>query len=210
MKAFLYYINLAHRVDRKEQILGEIDKIVPILTGFSRIEAVYSRDNGAIGCAASHLKALMDFVLVRSEPLAFVLEDDFEFVANRDELVSTLVKTLNDRSFFDVIQLSYNKPIAAGSGIPGIHRIYRSYTTSGYIVQRSFAYELLACFLEAHQLLISNVSTKPQHVTNELWAIDSWWNNFQARSRFMGFSPALGRQRASYSDVVRKNVDYGV
>ena len=205
----LFYINLEHRTDRLQQVSAEVAKVADLVAAVTRINAIHDKQNGAIGCAASHILALSEFLFKTMEDFALIMEDDFEFTLEPDRVKEAFARSI-DAGQFDVIQLAYNKPIASRPNSHGLIRIYRSYTTSGYVVTRAFAYRLVSCFLESHRLLSQNRNVGPNPVVNELWAVDSWWNNVQSEFRFYGFAPPLGRQRPSFSDVVGKSVNYGV
>ena len=58
----ILYINLDHRSDRMEHVLGEIRKIDPTLSKSHRISAEYVPEHGALGCTKSHIKALHLFM----------------------------------------------------------------------------------------------------------------------------------------------------
>ena len=55
MSAPVFYINLAHRVDRRAQVEAELRRLD--WTG-SRVDAVHTPERGAVGCALSHAAAL--------------------------------------------------------------------------------------------------------------------------------------------------------
>jgi hypothetical protein len=81
-----YYINLEHRLDRKEEILGEMSRIGFPMEKVERIDAVYDKDRGHLGCSKSHIKTLERFI-ASGHSNCIVLEDDFEFVNPETALV---------------------------------------------------------------------------------------------------------------------------
>ena len=46
----IYYINLEHRTDRKEQFLNEMKKIQMPESKINRIEGIYTQNIGIVGC----------------------------------------------------------------------------------------------------------------------------------------------------------------
>ena len=56
----VFYINCRHRTDRKESIESVLKSLD--CKNYQRIEAVYIPENGALGCAKSHLMALQESI----------------------------------------------------------------------------------------------------------------------------------------------------
>ncbi len=150
-----YYINLKHRSDRRNQIEKEILELKDIFSPIIRVDAVYNKDNGAIGCAASHMNALVHFLTKTNYAFAAIFEDDFTFNESALADMKIIVKFMSNNAF-DAIQLAYDNPKFSKIGNEKIVRMYRSLTTSAYIVNREFAYKLLYCFSNSHQNLIIN------------------------------------------------------
>ena len=71
----IFYINLEHRVDRKEHVESQLDSIGLKGTRFNAIKM----QNGAIGCSMSHLKILQDAVNNKLDHI-LILEDDITFL----------------------------------------------------------------------------------------------------------------------------------
>jgi GR25 family glycosyltransferase involved in LPS biosynthesis len=207
-----FYINLLHRKDRLEAIESQVRLLqeLGVIERAIKIEAVYSEKNGAIGCAASHVKALNYFLFETESDAALVLEDDFEFTVDRLKLLDSFHILRKNKTRFDLVQLAYNKPIATKSDLTSLVRIFRSYTTSAYWVSRSTAYDLVSVFSQAHKNLSINENVRPVEVVNLLYAIDVAWQGIQSTKSCYGFAPPLGKQRPSFSDIVKKDVDYKV
>ena len=70
-----FYINLDHRVDRKEHVESELSKIGIKAERFSAIKM----ENGAIGCSMSHLKILQNAFKNKMEHV-LIVEDDITFL----------------------------------------------------------------------------------------------------------------------------------
>lgn len=196
-----YYINLSHRLDRREQIEKELFGLKGVFSPVIRVNAVHNKENGAIGCAASHINALVHFLTKTDHSYAAIFEDDFTFNDSAFADVA-LITSFIENNNFDAIQLAYNNPLFARVGSERIVRMYKSLSASAYIVKREFAYKLLSCFLRSHQNLIANhnkIASNP--VKNSFWAIDVMWHELQSTSNFYAIHPALGFQRQSNSDI---------
>ena len=77
-------------------------------------------------------------------------------------------------------------------------------TASGYIIHRSFATTLLHNFLQAAYHLNESNCSKAEY------AHDVLWTKRQQSGKWFALKPVIGRQRASYSDIEKMNVDYKV
>jgi GR25 family glycosyltransferase involved in LPS biosynthesis len=205
----IYYINLPHRTDRKNSIENELLKLQSIKPLVIRIDGLYTKGYGALGCAASHITALLHFIFQTRAEEAMIFEDDFCFHSSIADPSTSIGPALAIPDF-SVIQLAYNQPLATSSNYPNIIRIYRSLSTSAYLLSRRYAYRLVECFLQSHESLSRIHALRPQIIRSDLAAIDVTWHKFQLDTPFFGFSPPLGYQHASYSDVNETYVDYGV
>jgi GR25 family glycosyltransferase involved in LPS biosynthesis len=210
IKIPIYYINLSKREDRRTEIEQEISKIQPVTSSSVRIDAVEWSANGAVGCAASHCVALSTFLHSSTENYALILEDDFAFSFSADVSVIAINNLLKILPSADIALLSYNLRCGIPTDIPNIIRIFSALTTSGYIVTRRFAYRLLHCFQESHNNLSTTLCVLPKDTANALGAIDVAWGRLQLNSRFIAYSPAIGKQRPSYSDISMSFADYKV
>ena len=74
----VYYINLDHRLDRKESIEKELDKLGVPAEKRVRIPGIYNKNFGILGCGLSHKKALETFV-ASNHKTCLLFEDDFQF-----------------------------------------------------------------------------------------------------------------------------------
>jgi len=197
----IYYINLAHRHDRKNQIESQINKLNLPSEKITRIEAI-KHQRGEIGCGLSHIKALKEAKDNNYDNI-IILEDDFEITTN----TSLFKKKLN---YFYNKYMDYNICLLAGN----IHRakkmdytIYEALdvqTTSGYIINKRFFITLIENLETATEKLLKGER-------KETAAIDVWWKKLQGENKkFYLFIPKLGKQRAGYSDIENRNTNYGV
>ena len=194
----VYYINLDHRLDRKQQILDEIKKLGGV-SDIVRIPGIYDKKRGHLGCSKSHIRALETFIDSKHNN-CIVFEDDFKFTRDPKQQLEDFFK---QRVSYDVVMLSNNGGIQ-GPGYPGIQRINNTQTASGYMVSKQFAPTLLQNFKDGCKLLEQDYNNHGTH------AIDQYWKRLQPISNWFVFDPKLGMQRESFSDIQGGIVDYGV
>ena len=75
------YINLEHREDRKNQIESELKKVG--FNNYQRFNAI-KNEKGYLGCSESHLECLK-LARAQNYPNVIILEDDFEFLIDKNE-----------------------------------------------------------------------------------------------------------------------------
>ena len=195
----VYYINLAHRVDRNDHFLVEIAKLGGRAT---RIDAV-AHEFGALGCALSHCKTL-ELFLASEARACIVFEDDFAFrgadpAANQ----AAMRAAFEAHPDWDVYLMAAGSAdfSANAGGAPGVQRVSSAQTTAGYCIARRFAPALLANFRAA---AADMAARGPRHEN----AIDQSWKALQpAHTWFVG-APPLGYQYGSFSDIEKRFCDY--
>lgn len=199
----IVYINLDSRPDRRAQVERALRSLR--LAGDGAVERfpAVAHPCGAIGCSLSHLAVLRR---AESENWACVciLEDDFEPTVDADTWHARVAALFARIPDFDVAMLASNPQRAAPvPACAGVARTLFAGTTAGYLVQRPF-----------YRALIQNIEeglaqfTQAPH-RGDAFAIDVYFRPLQLRSKWYHFSPKLGKQRASYSDVEGTFVDYG-
>jgi glycosyl transferase family 25 len=198
----ILYINLAHRVDRKEHILHEINKLGKDVSCIHRIDAV-KRDPGALGCSLSHIKALQ-YALDHPEwKTVLVVEDDFTFCSDQSNEIIKAIDELCHYSEFDVCQLAYNPTgVFTDTTHPHIKKIIRAGTTSSYLITRTYLPILLQNVIESS----NNMQARGKHHEN---CIDVHWNQLQLHGKWYCPSPAIGYQYDNYSDIEQRHTSYG-
>ena len=206
-EAPVFFINLAHRTDRRALIEAEFT--AHGIRKSTRIDAVFVPACGALGCSLSHIKAL-ETALCASEDDAVtlrdyivVLEDDFVFKTDPSETNVVLQRLVNIDFDWDVILLAANvgKSVPVAGNRPVV-KCLCALTTAGYIVKRHYIPTLLENFKEGARLL--NVSrNKAAH------AIDVHWLSLQKNHDWYVADPLIGGQRPGYSDIEQCHCDYG-
>jgi GR25 family glycosyltransferase involved in LPS biosynthesis len=197
----VYYINLDHRIDRKEHILNELKNI-----GFSddkiiRFSAI-SHQLGCIGCGLSHINVLKD-ALNNGYKNIIVFEDDFKFIINNNEFNSLLNQFITENNNYKICLLAYN--LIKGEQINDyLIEAHRCQTTSGYLINHTFMTDLINTFTEAVNGLLQG---KPIPI----YAIDMFMMRHQGKNKqFYAIKPKMGVQITSYSDIEKRITNYGV
>ena len=192
-----FYINLDHRIDRKEHVEKELDSIGIKAKRFNAIKM----ENGAIGCSMSHLKILQD---AKNNQLDHVLivEDDITF------LNSELFKSQINR-FFELHGNKWDVILFAGNNIPPYEKIddtcvkvSHCQTTTGYLVNGHYI-----------NILAQNIKMGLTHLLNKpneknKFAIDRFWFILQGASNWFLITPLTVVQREDYSDIEQKVTNY--
>jgi hypothetical protein len=194
-----FYINMDSRSDRRKEFEVESHTLGIEVERFTAIHAPYTPP--AIGCSKSHLECLK-LAKLRKYPYVFIFEDDFECLVTKQEFHEVLSFIPYE---FDVVMLSYclcrSEPYDATFG-----KVLECQTTSGYVVHARFYDMLIQCFEEG----IARMEHDPSRSNIRAWTLDQYWKKLQPKSKWLYSLKRLGRQRASYSDIERKHMDYGV
>ena len=206
----IYYINLDHRTDRKDEFLKCMNDLEVPENKIQRIPAIYEPNLGALGCTKSHILALEAFIKSDAK-ICLIFEDDFQY-RNKDTFMSDIDKIFKTGIDFDVVQLSYNHNYepelyyqVIDTEYPYIKKVKASICASSYIITREFAPKLLDNFRESSELL-----SKYGYENNNAYVLDVYWHSLQSKSNWYLISPSIGFQRASYSDICQGFQDYGI
>ena len=193
------FINLESRVDRLIQVKAEL-----LQWGIQtpeRFNAVKT-SNGAIGCTMSHIKCL-ELAKERDYPHVFICEDDIHCVdiPRMRAQVEEFYKA-NTGDTWDVLILGGNNAPPYRMLNDGLMQVYNCQTTTGYIVRRHYYDKLIANFREGIKHLMRNPENHREY------AIDIYWKRLQQQDRWFMLIPLTITQRASYSNVEGREVDY--
>jgi glycosyl transferase, family 25 len=194
----IFYINLEHRLDRKEHVESQLDSIGLKGTRFNAIKM----PNGAIGCSMSHLK-LLQLALKSGLDHILIVEDDILFL---DPLLfsSQLDKFLqkHDSKSWDVI-------LFAGNNMPPYEKVDETcvkvsqcQTTTGYLVNGHYIEKLL----NNVKMGLTNLIKEPQ--SHAKYAIDKHWFSLQNTDNWFLITPLTVVQREDYSDIEKKVINY--
>lgn len=196
----IMYINLSHREDRKKQILNELNKLETEQDKIIRIDAIYNKFNGHIGCAKSHIKAI-ELAKKMNLKNVVILEDDFILTINKkqfDNKINYFLTHFKDN--WDVIQFtSVWKKLNDIDNIDHVKKVSSASTSSGYIIQSHFYDQLLSTLKESvtkmkEEMKIWKEENKNKKKTNTQYALDQYWSKLQKKSNWYIFYPYLGKQ----------------
>lgn len=197
----VFYINLNHRKDRYDHINKELGKTNIEKSKINRIEGIYYKTFGILGCAKSHILALESFIKSGKEN-CIIFEDDFEFTKSQDE-VNTLINTFfNCKIDFDVLMLASNTLNETTTQYSFLRKIIDAQTLSGYCVNKKFAPILLKNYKES-VMILESIGHKVHQ-----FCFDIYMKQLQPISKWYCLNPKIGRQLESYSDIENRVVFY--
>jgi glycosyl transferase family 25 len=191
------YINLQHRVDRKQHVERQLASIG--LTNFERFDAIKMKF-GPLGCGLSHLNCL---TLAKENNWDHVLicEDDIQFLnpLQFTQQLNMFFKNVHD---WDVILLGGNNIKEYTVTNDYSVKVSWCQTTTGYIVKQSY-----------YDKLIDNFSTSTKKLALEpynhgTYAIDQYWTKLQCVDNWFLITPLTVVQRDDYSDIEKRRTNY--
>ena len=189
-------INLKHREDRKNEILQELNKFQIEKDKIIFIEAVYNKEDGALGCTASHIKC-MEYALNNNLDNVLILEDDYDFCKNINLFNIELTKFLASNVNWDVLLLNMSEhgpPLNIKTHLNDVYINLWSHSAAAYIMKKSIFKDRII------NLRNSLNSGKGPH--------DFHWNNLRLKYDWYINKKILGYQRESYSDIEKNIVNY--
>ncbi len=207
-------INLEHRTDRKEQIIGELRKQGILEEEYEFFRAIkpsmadvlsWNTDYcghvrqcvganrfdgyriGCLGCLRSHVE-VCKLALSRGYKNILVLEDDTEFVDTFDKL-ALYSKQIEDD--YDMLYLSGSHLGECKMVSENVKRVVGTHTTGSYCISE-----------RVMKYLVDNITSYDKE-------IDVFYAE-EIQSRFNCFCvhPHIVRQRESYSDIQQNVVSY--
>ncbi len=203
----VYYINLDHRLDRKESIEKELDKLGVPAEKRVRIPGIYNKNFGILGCGLSHKKALETFV-ASNHKTCLLFEDDFQFTLDMNYVKYLLRSVFEQKIPFDLVMLAGNFFRMEQTSWPFLRKVLDGQTASGFLITREFAPKLIQCLAESTKLL-DDWHQKTGEKKHE-YCNDIYWKKLQPVSNWYALYPKTGVQRESYSDNEYKVTNYGV
>lgn len=191
----VYYINLAHRTDRREQIEHEIEKLQINATRFDAIK----ENQGALGCAWSHYKVLESWNPNNDSDCIMIIEDDAVFIQPKDYIQACLNKFIANEAL-DVLLFGYEAD--AHYRFDELLSITRdAQTMSCYVVKVRAKNHLLEAFALSIQLLQMGLPYSISSIYNV-------WKLAQSKLSFVISNELVVKQRAGYSDIEQTYKDY--
>jgi len=225
----IVYINLKHRSERNKHIKNELKLYNFDFNKIHRIDAVYNKDCGHLGCCQSHIKAI-ELAKSKKWKNILIFEDDFIFNKDFAYVSENLNNIFNEKINYDVFLL-------AGSNVAGAFnknniinknykRISNTTTTSSYILNEHYYDKLLNLFKKCEEKLKKEVITHKEKIKNKKdlrnqWnstskspakmlqytksAIDQEWITLQKIDTFLIFDPPLGTQNELFNGNFQGN-----
>ena len=169
----IYYINLEHRLDRRQQIEEELNKFLPSMDKVKRFNAI-KKENGALGCAISHLKIIED-AIEKNYSNIIIFEDDFQFIVPQEEINKSLNNLFFNIKDFNICMLSANI-YKTNVYRDGLNEVINGQTASGYVVNRNIFEKLKDIYRESVNGLSQNKPYKK-------YAIDQNWKKLQGKGK---------------------------
>lgn len=194
----IFYINLAHRTDRKSEIENELE-IMGLNKKAERFDAILMKP-GPFGCGYSHIGALK-LAKERKYKNVLILEDDFMFVVDKETFETQCKLFFENVKEYDICMFSYNTMKSEECEYPFLQKVLDSQTASGYLIHENFYDTLIYNFETA----MTNLKRGYQHW---VYSIDQYWKILQPAGLWYQFKTRLGKQRPSYSDISETNVNY--
>jgi hypothetical protein len=205
----IYYINLDSREDRKSEFLEEMKRMHVPDEKIVRISAVNKPGQGDWGCSLSHLITMQQFIDSGLDN-CIVFEDDFIFKQDLKTLNTTFREVLESVRNYDVIMLSGNVVESKPTEHAYLEKILDAQTTSGYMVNKHFAPILLQNYRDGAKLIEQSYRIGKSDALQGPFCIDQYWKRLQPQSNWYIFSPKIGLQRESHSDIQGGVINPGV
>ena len=190
------YIHLARRDDRRAEIVDELSTLEIDPGHITRIEAIDAQacsETALEYCARSHIAAL-DVAILENLEEVLILEDDFQFTFAALETRERWAHFVQQVPHYDIVSWAHNCLRPLGRGGQGHVRVRYLQTASAYVVRRSAMQQLRDVYEEAL-----------------MWQrpFDTHMTSISRHVRWYAMTPALGRQRPSFSDILQRHVEYG-
>ena len=200
----ILYINLEHRIDRREEIERELARM-DLTDKAERFEATYIKEQGILGCTISHMEAIR-LAKTRGYKNVLILEDDFEFLLEKDIVESRLETFFRSKlgRNYDVCMLGFGLVRESENSIEEcvlVKRVIEAQNAAAYIVQEKY-YDVI---IELYERIIPLLRETKAHW---LYANDQAWKILQENDRWYHFIERFGKQRAGYSDNSCEYMDY--
>ena len=205
----IYYINLDSREDRKTEFLDEMKKMGVPDEKVVRISAVNKPGQGDWGCSLSHLFTIQQFIDSHIDN-CIVFEDDFVFTQDLETVNAEFREVFDNSINYDVVMLSANEIETKSTEHQYLKKVNDAQTASGYMVTKYFAPILMHNYRDGAKLIEQSYKIGKSDALQGPFCIDQYWKRLQPQSNWYVFSPKLGVQRESHSDIQGGVVDYGV
>ena len=180
-----------------------------------RIDAVYERWNGHLGCGKSHVKAL-EYAINKNYKTVAILEDDFNFIEDKKRVNNSIDSFLSNFKEWDFIDLYYSHVTELKkTNIKGIDKNNGTTGAVGYIVKNNFYDKLLQNRKEAinkmqeytdkHLIKCRDKNNCKRILEQSNIAIDQYHWNLQKNNLWYSFVPKLGKLMDTPSTIMSES-----
>lgn len=189
----LIYINLDRRMDRRQEMEAELQRVKFPPNKIKRLSAI-SHEYGPFGCNLSHATALRQ-AYYDGWKTVLILEDDFNFNEGLDDIA----RFCGSKIPWDAVLLTYSfEQVVPFNEL--VSRLVTCSNAGAYLVKREIMMPLSGCIEEAAYRL------KEKH-EHWLYTNDVVWKQFMIGGRWFAFNRKLGYQRMSYSDLAEQVIE---
>lgn len=178
----VYLINLQRRLDRLEDVTQELCNHNISFTRINAVDAENEKINPSTACRLSHIS-----VLERSQGKTLIFEDDAIFMENFEENFSQAIQTLPDD--WDIMYLG-------------------AYVLKSEPVNKQWIRLLQGSSTHAYSIHPNKVNYFIDAAKNFDGHIDVCYSNHFPKIKAYACQPTLVKQKPSYSDIVKNDVDY--
>ncbi|VEC00470.1 Glycosyltransferase family 25 (LPS biosynthesis protein) [Cedecea lapagei] len=194
----IVYINLAKRPDRKAEIIGELKKVQAPEEKIIHFDAI-EEEEGALGCAKSHLNVLImaqingwNNVLILEDDMVF--ENDEQSIERANVFLSELARTDWDVGFLSASYYIIKKVK------PAFYKVEFAFLANSYLVNRPYYKTLMHNFSQA-------IYRMEQGEARNKAGLDTNWLKLMEEGRWYGVYPCIGHQRPGLSDIEHVEMD---
>lgn len=193
----ILYINLDHRIERKERLLKELERLGVSPSQVHRIAGVYHPHNGTKGCLLSHIHAL-ETAQKKGWKRVLILEDDAIFHHDDTKIHSQIT------TFFFQAGEEWDLFFLGGSTVQkekapweGYVQIRKSWCSHAYIVNGPYIEKLLTCFREGYEKIREHIHNNQSY----RFSLDHLWLPLQKKDRWYGGVEQVAFQKEGPSDI---------
>lgn len=181
---------MANRADRREALNKEFARLNIPISKITRIEATSYKGCPNTGCMQSHIKALR---AASTYSNALILEDDFEFISDKDLIQTSLNYFFTNCNNWSAILLTTGNPQLVSIGHI-FSPIKYSSNAAGYLMHNSACNPLADLFEKNMENL---------YITKAHWIYqnDQLWCSLMEAGGWYMFNQYLGIQKGGYSDL---------
>lgn len=187
----IYVLNLETRADRFAEVMAELARMNAPLDRVVHYKA-QPDENRLVASTVNHIEVIRHFLATGSEACA-IFEDDFTFTSRIAKHQADLASFWARKYEFDVCLLATSKYYERRPHDDLLELSFQECTTSsGYLLHRSTAGDVLAVMEEGLELLRQG---------DVRGVVDRYWAKLQPRGKFFVFRTKFGYQRCGYSDI---------